>query len=70
MGKHFCTCPAIGCSNHPSSHNDSCDACIQKILSLGEVPGCIWMNAKNGVVGTTQWSMGNFAKAYLECNLS
>lgn len=66
MKNHFCTCPAKDCPNHPLNHEKGCDPCIQKILEIGEVPACVWMNAHAGVVGTTEYSMENFAKFYLE----
>jgi hypothetical protein len=66
MEKHFCTCSNTGCLNHPFNHTEGCDKCIQKILKAGEVPACVWINASNGVVGTTKWSMENFSKCYME----
>ena len=69
MEKHFCTCPVMDCPIHPNNsenHNKRCDECIQKNLELGEVPACIWGNVKKGIESTSEWSMGNFSKFFLE----
>jgi len=67
MDKHFCTCHVTDCPcnpNNPNNNDKNCDACIQKVLNLGEVPACIWYNV--GKESTSQWSMENFAKFFLE----
>ena len=66
MTKHFCTCTDTKCPNNPCNHNKGCDTCIQKILELGEIPACIWNNARNDITGTSEWSMEKFSKFYLE----
>ena len=69
MEKHFCLCHVVECPHNPhnpNNHNKSCDACMQKVLNLGEVPACIWNNVACGIKSTSEWSMGNFAKFFLE----
>jgi len=69
MEKHFCTCLVMDCPNNPNNPEckiKSCDACMQKIIEMGEVPACVWLNMKEGIKSTSQWSMVNFSKAVLE----
>jgi hypothetical protein len=66
MEKQFCTCTTIQCPCHPCNHDKGCDLCIQKNLELGEIPACFWVNISNGVTGSTEYSVENFTKFYLE----
>jgi len=69
MEKHFCTCPALDCQhnpNNPTGEDKGCEPCIKKILSLGEVPACVWFNIEEGIKSTSEFSAGNFVKFYLE----
>ncbi|MCL2840934.1 MAG: DUF6485 family protein [Defluviitaleaceae bacterium] len=69
MEKHFCTCPVVDCPhnpNNPDNKDAGCEACMQKVLQLGEIPACCWFNIENGLKSTSEFSMGNFAKFYLE----
>ena len=66
MEKHFCTCTVTQCPDHPLNHDKGCDPCIQKNLKLGEIPACFWVNISNGVTGSTEYSVENFTKFYLE----
>ena len=63
MGRHFCTCTATNCPDHPTNSETGCDDCIKKNLKLGEIPSCFWSNQ---VVGETKYSAVNFAKYILE----
>ena len=69
MEKHFCKCPALDCPhnpNNPSGEDVGCEPCIKKILSLGEVPACVWFNVEEGLNSTSEFNMENFAKFFLK----
>ena len=66
MEKHFCSCTDTKCPAHPINHENGCDPCIVKNLKQGEIPACFWHNVTNGVIGTSDYSAGNFAKFYLD----
>jgi hypothetical protein len=66
MEKHFCTCNSTKCQKHPAIQNGGCDLCIKKNLEQGEIPACFWINVSNGVKGSTDYSVENFVKFYLD----
>jgi hypothetical protein len=66
MEKHFCSCTSNQCPDHPFNHDLGCDLCIQKNLKLGEIPACFWHNISSGVIGSTEYSVENFTKFYLD----
>jgi hypothetical protein len=66
MEKHFCTCTAVQCPNHPSNQDKGCDPCIQKNLKLGEISACFWSNISNGVIGNTDYSVEKFIQFYFD----
>lgn len=61
MEKHFCTCPAETCGNHPAMHGEGCDRCIQKNLAREEIPACFFLKISPEVDGLTTFTFADFA---------
>lgn len=42
MNDLFCTCKDLECPFHPTNHDKGCSLCIQKNLTLREIPSCFF----------------------------
>ncbi len=67
--KHFCTCRDRECPHNPNNHDIgccSCDACIEKNLSQGEIPSCFFRKVKDDLSGLSEFTFESFVKFWIE----
>lgn len=68
--EHFCPCGDRKCPHNPNNPCNSicsCDACIEKNLSRGEIPSCFFKKINNDISSLTDFTFEAFAK-FLEDN--
>ena len=66
----FCTCADHSCPLNPANHDKGCDLCIQKCLTLGEIPSCFFnaVCAAEKPEGYTYRGFADFVEKHLPKN--
>ncbi len=62
---HFCTCTDTKCPNNPNNPSaalDSCDRCVLKCLTAGEIPSCFFKAVHPDTSRVTDYSYEGFAR--------
>lgn len=60
----FCTCKDTECPLNPVNHEKGCSLCINKCLTVGEIPSCFF-NAVNEKAKRTGYTYKDFAQFVL-----